>query len=143
MSKSKFVLLLLLATFPFVSCKKDKTTKVCTLSEANLAGTYTVGTVSYKATPSSSAIDGSSMIDACSKDDKITFATDHTFTYADLGVKCDPPGDGTGTWSLQGNIFTGDLDSGTVQNFSCTAFTVASADVFTSGDTLFITFQRK
>lgn len=142
MRKLTLIAILLFLTF-FVACKKDKTNKDCTLSEANLAGTYTYGTVTYKPTPTSSAADASSMIDPCSIDDEVTFSANHVFTYTDAGTKCDPPGDGTGAWSLQGNVFTADLDSGTIQNFSCTSFTIANPDVFHTGDTLLLTFKRK
>lgn len=144
MPKLKKLAFLLMATLPFVACKKEKTKNTnCTLSEANLIGTYTYGTITYKATPSSTPVDASSMVDACSVDDQVTFSTNHVFTYTDEGTKCDPPGDGTGSWSLQGNVFTADLDSGTIQNFSCNSFTIASPDVFNTGDTLLITFKRK
>lgn len=144
MPKLKQLALLVLLTLSFVACKKDKqSSKDCTLSEANLIGTYTYGAVNYKATPNSSAIDATSMVDACSLDDQVTFSANHVFTYTDAGTKCDPPGDGTGSWSLQGNVFTADLDSGTIQNFTCSAFTIASPDVFNTGDTLLITFKRK
>jgi hypothetical protein len=144
MPKLKQLAFLLLFTLPFVACKKDKQTKTdCTLSEANLIGSYTYGTVKYKATPSSSAVDASSMIESCSIDDEVTFSTNHVFTYTDAGTKCDPPGDGTGSWALQGNAFTADLGNGIIQNFNCNVFTIANPDFFNTGDTLLITFKRK
>ena len=144
MPKLKQIAILLLFTLPFVACKKDKQKSTgCALSEANLIGSYTYGTVTYKATPASSAVNASSMVDACSLDDEVTFSANHVFTYTDAGTKCDPAGDGTGSWSLQGNVFIADVDSGTIQNFSCTAFTIANPDFFNTGDTLLITFKRK
>ena len=118
MPKLKQLAFLLVFALPFVACKKDKQRSTdCTLSEASLMGTYTYGAVTYKATPNSSAIDASSMVDACSLDDQVTFSTNH--------------------------VFTAELDSGTIQNFTCNAFTIASPDVFNTGDTLLITFKRK
>ncbi len=143
MPKLTIIAILLLLTF-FVACKKDKQTNTnCTLSEANLVGTYTYGAITYKATPASSAVDASSLIDACERDDEITFSANHVFTYTDAGTKCDPAGDDTGSWSLLGNVFNADLDSGTIQNFSCTSFTIASPDFVNTGDTLLVTFKRK
>lgn len=143
MPKLTIIAIVLILTF-FVACKKDKSTnKECTLSEASLIGTYTYGTIKYKASPSSTPIDASSMLDACEKDNEITLGANGVFTYTDAGTKCNPPDDGTGSWSLQGNVFTADVDSGTIQQFSCTAFTIATADVISTGDTLLISFKRK
>lgn len=143
MPKLTIIAIVLLLTF-FVACKKDKSTnKECTLSEASLIGTYTFGSITYKASPSAPPMDASSILDPCEKDDEITLGANGVFTYTDAGTKCNPPGDGTSTWSLQGNVFTADVDSGTIQQFSCTGFTIASADYNNTGDTLLISFKRK
>jgi len=144
MRKLKQIAILLLFTVPFAACKKDKQKAPdYTLSEANLIGTYTYGTLTYKATPTSSAVDASSFVEACALDDQATFGTNHVLTYTDAGTTCNPAGDGTGSWSLQGNVFTTDLYHGTIQNFTDSAFTLANPDVFAVGDTVFITFERK
>lgn len=126
------------------SCKKDnKSGSGCSLSESNLQGTYKYGSVTYKATPTSAATDASSMVDACSLDDIITFGANHIFTYTDAGIKCDPSDEGTGTWSLQGNVLTAGAQSGPVDNFTCTGFIIVHADFINTGDTLLIGFGRQ
>jgi hypothetical protein len=67
MKVSRYFFVALLATTLF-SCKKDNSNKNCSLSEANLAGTYKIGTVKYKASASSPEVDATSMVDACSLD---------------------------------------------------------------------------
>jgi hypothetical protein len=142
MKVSRYFFVALLATTLF-SCKKDNSNKNCSLSEANLAGTYKIGTVKYKASASSPEVDATSMVDACSLDDLETFKSDHTLVYTDAGVKCDPAGDGTATWSLSGNSLTAGGNVGTVSSFDCTGFTVSQSDVFTTGDSFIITFKKQ
>ena|ERR1039457_691066 len=144
MLKTKVIVILALLTLNLISCKKDKQTNAaCILNETNLVGTYSYGPVTYKATPSSPAVNATSMVDACSLDDIIKLGANHVFTYTDAGVKCTPPGDGTSTWSLQGNIFTANSQSAIIDNFTCTSFTIANADLISTGDTLLITFKRQ
>jgi len=144
MLKAKTIAILSLVILNLVACKKDKqNSTACKLNETNLLGTYKYEAVTYKASPSSVAVDATSMVDACSLDDVIAVGVNHLFTYTDAGVKCNPAGDGTATWSLQGNIFTAGAQSGPIENFSCTSFTVAHANFFTAGDTLLVTFKRQ
>ena len=141
-----YFVVVLIATSLF-SCKKDSTkkedTKDCSLTEANFAGTYKIGTVKYKATASAPAIDATSMTDACSLDDLETFKSDHTLVYTDAGVKCDPAGDGTTTWSLNGKSLRAGSDSATVTAFDCTQFTISQSDFMVDGDSLIVTFQKQ
>jgi hypothetical protein len=141
-----YFFVVLIATSLF-SCKKDNTkkedTKDCSLSEANLAGTYKIGTVKYKATASSPAVDATSMSDACSLDDLETFKSDHTLVYTDAGVKCDPAGDGTTTWSLSGKSLTAGGDAATITAFDCTQFTISQTGFMADGDSLIVTFQKQ
>ncbi|HSQ44498.1 MAG TPA: lipocalin family protein [Ginsengibacter sp.] len=144
MPKLILLAILLLVTVHFIACKKDKQNNpYCVLNETNLAGTYKYGAVTYKASPTSSAVNASALLDSCSIDDVITLGANHMYTYTDAGMKCVPSGDGTGTWSLQGNIFNASSDSGPIENFTCTSFTVANADFFNTGDTLLITFKKQ
>lgn len=135
-------LLVAVMTIGFFSCKKEKN-KDCAINESNFAGSYKISSVKYKATSSSPEIDGSSFIDACAIDDVSTFKSDHTYTYVDGGTKCNPPGDGTGTWSLSGSTLTVDGNGTTVSNFTCSNFTVTTNNVFSPGDMLLITFARQ
>ena len=144
MVKTKLIVILSLLVLNFVSCKKDnKTNTSCALNETNLVGTYAYGPVTYKASPSSPAVDATSMVDACSLDDIIKFSANHAFTYTDAGIPCTPPGDSTGTWSLQGNVLTAVSQSGLISNFSCASFRVGHADIFNVGDTLLISFKKQ
>jgi len=144
MLKAKTIAIFSFVIFNLAACKKDKQNNTaCVLNETNLMGTYKYGAVTYKASPSAVAVDATSMVDACSLDDLITIGANHLFSYTDAGVKCNPPGDGTASWSLQGNIFTAAAQSGPVEKFSCSSFTVAHANFFTASDTLLITFVKQ
>jgi hypothetical protein len=141
----RYMMVALIATSLF-SCKKDNNkndNKDCALSEANLGGTYKLGSVKYKASASSPEIDATSMVDACSLDDLETFKSDHSLVYVDAGVKCDPPGDGTDTWALSGNSLTAGGNVGTITSFNCTGFTISHADFMQSGDSLIVTFKKQ
>jgi len=144
MIKTKLIVILSFVMLGITSCKKDKEAKsACELNETNLLGTYKYGAVTYKASPTSVAVDATSMVDSCSLDDLITLSANNVYTFTDAGVQCNPSDSGTSTWSLQGNILTLDSQSGIIDNFTCTSFTVGNANLFTPGDTLLITFQRK
>ncbi|MGN6196913.1 MAG: hypothetical protein ACTHOB_18375 [Ginsengibacter sp.] len=142
MKVSRYFMVALLAASLF-SCKKDNSTKNCSLSEANLAGTYKIGTVKYKASASSQEVDATSMVDACSLDDLETFKSDHTLVYTDAGVKCDPAGDGTAPWALNGSTLTAGGNVGVISSFDCTGFTITQSDVFSTGDSFIITFKKQ
>jgi|SRR6185312_3554655 len=144
MLKPTLIVILSFTLFCLISCKKNNEAKtVCALNETNLLGTYKYGTAMYKASPTSTAVDATSMVDSCSLDDLITLKANNVFIYTDARMQCNPSDAGTSTWSLQGNILTLNSQSGTIDNFSCTSFTVANANFSNPGDTLLITFQRK
>ena len=142
MKVSLFLFAALLATTLF-SCKKNDDNKDCTLSEANLAGTYKIGAVKYKASASSPEVDAMSMVDACNLDDLETYKADHTVTYTDAGVKCDDPGDGTAKWSLSGKTLTVGGDTGTITSFDCSGFTVTQSNFMKDGDAFIVTFKKQ
>src|SRR5690349_19173921 len=63
---------------------------------------------SYKITSIMASISGSPFVDGdyrdqCQKDDVIELKADGTFIYHDLGTVCQPSGDMTSTWQLDGN----------------------------------------
>lgn len=142
MKLSQYFFALLVATSLF-SCKKDNSNKDCSLSEANLVGTYKISAVTYKESASSPVVDAMSLVDSCSRDDIQTYKSDHTYIYIDAGLKCDPPGDGTGTWSLSGNAFTAEGTTGTITAFDCSGFTVTQSNFITTGDSFMVTFKRQ
>lgn len=144
MLKPKLIVILSFAVFCLISCKKNKEAQTgCALNETNLLGTYKYGVATYKASPTSPAVNASSMVDSCSLDDLITLKANNVFIYTDAGLQCNPSDAGTSTWSLHGNIITLNSQSGPIDNFTCASFTVAHANFFNAGDTLLITFQRQ
>ena len=137
--------LIVLSAVIIFSCKKNKpdTKSNCDLTEANLIGTFGYDSVRYKASPSSPAVDAASLVDSCSLDDVVTLTSNHMLTYTDAGIKCNPAGDGTGTWSLSGTTLTLEGQAAHIDNFTCGKFTAAQPDFFQAGDTLLITFKKQ
>lgn len=139
----KIFLFIAVAAFVLSSCKKNKD-KSCTLTEANLLGSYKVASVKYKASASAPEMDYTDQyLDSCAKDDITTFNSNHTYNYTDAGTACTPNGDVSGTWSLSGNTVTSDGDTATLENFSCQGFSVTGTDVITTGDKLSINYIRQ
>jgi hypothetical protein len=138
----KKLLLALFALPLFFACnKKDDE---CTLSSGAVAGTYRITAVKYKASAAAPEQDYYNVVftDACEKDDTYTLNSNGTFAFNDAGVKCVPPNDFTGTWSLNGNTITIDGDAGNVDSFSCTVMVVSASNVFTVGDKFTVTYTR-
>lgn len=142
MKVSLFLFAALLAT-TFFSCKKNDDNKDCTLSEANLSGTYKIGAAKYKASASSPEVDAMSMVDECNLDDLETYKADHTVTYTDAGVKCGDPSDGPASWSLNGKTLTVGGDTGTITSFDCSGFTVTQSNFMKDGDSFIVTFTKQ
>ena len=103
-------------------CKK--TDKKCDLNVANFAGSYKITAIKYKASATATEQDLFASEPACSKDDIIIFNANFTTTVVDAGVKCVPPGDDTGTWSLAGSTINLDGENGTVSSFDCNSATI-------------------
>ena len=138
----KLIIFVLFASL-LASCnKKDKT---CNQDAAGVSGTYKITAVTYKATAGSAEQDYYSFLfpDACQRDDQWIFSSNGTYVYSDAGVKCVPPGDDNGTWSINGNTITIDGDPATVQSFNCSALVVVATDINVVGDQLKITFARQ
>ena len=143
MKLSQYFFVALIATSLF-SCKKDNNNnKDCSLGEANLVGTYKIGTVTYKETASSPEVDASSFAEACNLDDLETYKSDHTFVYTDAGVKCDPADDNTTNWSLSGKTLKVGGDTGTITSFDCSGFTFTQSDYMKAGDSFIVTFTKQ
>jgi len=95
----------------FTSCKKDKDENPAVTTE-NIAGTYTLGTVTIKTGAAAEEDYTNAYYDeACKRDDRIVLNANGTSVYDDAGVKCDPAGDDTGTWALTSNNTRINFDS--------------------------------
>ncbi len=121
----KTILAAFLLSAVLTSCKKND--KNCDLNQANFTGAYKTTSVKYKANSSSSEIDIFALSDACEKDDVITFNANGSYIVQDAGIKCSPPGDDNGTWSLSGSAINIDGEIGTVTYFDCKNATITLA----------------
>ncbi|MEP6584178.1 MAG: lipocalin family protein [Ginsengibacter sp.] len=139
-----FIILLFLGVVASTSCKKKDKVNNCDLTEANFVGSYKIESVTYKMSPSSPDVDGTSLIfDPCELDDVTTFNTNHTYTYADAGTQCNPPADDNGTWSLSGSTFTFDGVQQDFDTFDCTGFSISDTAYDVSGDKITVKFKKQ
>ena len=126
----------------FASCQKDPA-KDCSFSEANLAGSYKIVSMKYKASAIALEVDYLTLLEACEKDDVLTINKDHTYTYTDAGIACSPNGSDNGTWAISGDTIIIDGDSATVQNFDCSGFALVVTDTDTPGDKITATYSKQ
>ena len=139
-------LFVLISSIALFSCKKDKKDKDndCAISEANLAGSYKIVSIKYKASASAQEVDYiDQLLEPCEKDDVVTLNADHTYTSTDAGTACSPNGTYTGDWSLSNNIISVDGDPATLESFSCSGFSAISTDFATTGDKLTFTYTKQ
>jgi len=101
------------------ACSKSSSTNSSAITKENLAGTYTLTslTASIPGLPPQDVLD--SLLTPCQRDDQYKLNTDFTFNYIDAGTKCSPPGDYNSTWALIGTtkIVIG-ADTGSNQSFN-------------------------
>ncbi|MBI3138509.1 MAG: lipocalin family protein [Sphingobacteriales bacterium] len=130
--------------FAFASCKKDKN-ETCTLSQTSLAGSYKMTAIKYKSSAASPEQDffNDTFIEACDRDNVITFAAAGTYTITDAGTVCTPDSNDSGVWTLAGTTISVDGDPGTVESFTCNSFKAKTTDIFVAGDALVITYTRQ
>jgi hypothetical protein len=136
----KFFFVLLVSVF--FSCKKDKT---CNKDMAGISGTYRITAFLYKATSASAETDiyVQEVPDACDRDDTYTFSANGTVIFTDAGVKCAPPNDDTGTWSVAGNTMIVDGSPNTIHSFNCSTLVFIETDYNMAGDQLRIVLTRQ
>ena len=135
--------LLLLALSAFASCNKDSDNN-CSLSEANLTGSYKLTSVTYKPSATSSEVNYiDSIFEACEKDDIITLNSDHTYNYIDAGTACSPTGNDSGTWSLNGNVLSVDGGPSPIENFNCSSFSGSQSDFLITGDKITFSYTKQ
>jgi hypothetical protein len=139
----KFFLFLAISAFAFSSCKKKD--KDCSLTEANLVGSYKISSVTYKASASTPEVDGGDkwFDDPCEKDNLLILKSDHTVIGSDVGIVCSPSEDDQGTWSLSGSVLSIDQDESPLENFSCSGFSLVITDWDVDGDKLSINFTKQ
>ncbi len=135
----KIILSVVVISFAFLSCKKDKT---CDLNTGNFVGSYKVTSFKYKADASTPEIDEFTFWDACEKDDLVIFNANNTITYSDAGLVCTPDGNGTGIWTLSGSAINIDGQVGTVSHFDCNGTTITIAGT-TAGELTTVSLSRQ
>lgn len=101
MNKSLFFTLSLsIVVLAVAACKKKDDNNTPATVE-NLSGTYSLQSLIWSYGGVSINIYDS--LEACQKDDLLKLNTDLTASYIDAGTACDPPGDESGTWALNGD----------------------------------------
>ena len=127
----KRVLFLIAVTSSMNSCKKK--VQNVNISAENIAGTYQL--VAY--TLKSSTVpeqDAMAFMDECEKDDLYKLNPDNSFQYVDAGIMCDPNGDFTGNWELNGDVISFYGEVGNITKFDGTILEITTTSTI-SGDT--------
>ncbi len=147
--KTKILASLLFLSLIF-SCKKNNNNSSdCSKTMAAISGTYSI----FKVEIGNNGVftDATSSIDDCSKDDRLSLNSNGTTNYQDLGVKCSPPGDGTGTWSISsaGKMTITDNSGGVsdisvadITSYDCTFLVLTETDPSAPGVELRVTFKK-
>lgn len=139
----------MLATFALLSIfsaceKKDEIKKDCSVSTANVAGTYKISSLKYKASANVPEQDFLGFLEACEKDDLIRLNSNGTYVYTDAGVACSPSGSNNGTWSISGNTIQSDgLVNGKIKSFDCKLLVFEVDNAIVQGDQLTYTLTMQ
>lgn len=142
---AKTILVLGIIGITVSSCQKERgNNNDCGISMNNLAGTYKLTSLKYKASASAPEQDYMIFFDACEKDDLIKLKANGTYDHVDAGSVCSPDGNYSGTWSLTGNTLISDGDlGGEVQSFDCNKLVTVLTDMNMPGDKLTFTLQKQ
>jgi hypothetical protein len=136
---------LILAICAVASCSKDDdNNNNCSLSEATLVGSYSLTSVRYKASSTSTEVNYmDETFEPCQKDDIITLKSDHTYNHGDEGTACSPADDYSGTWNLSGNSLVVDGASTPIEDFTCKSFSLIQTDTEVPGDKLTLVYTKQ
>lgn len=111
-TKTNFRLLILLGVLftGFTACQGDnndgQTSTVIT--KEKIAGQYKITTITVKSGTEPEE-DLLAQMDACQRDNVVTFNLNSTYSNSDVGIVCNPPGGDDGIWDLP-NSTTFSLD---------------------------------
>jgi lipocalin-like protein len=111
---TKTLALVVFTAAALTACKKDKEESLAVTKE-NLAATYTLSTVTIKATGVPETDITKDYVEACAKDDQMILKSDGSYQHKDLGTTCDPKGDETGTFTISGSTLSFIVDQDTEQ----------------------------
>lgn len=127
------------------SCQKERdNNNDCGINMSNIAGTYKLASLKYKASAGSPEQDYMVFLDDSEKDDLIKLKANGTYDHVDAGIVCSPDGNYSGTWSLTGNTFISDGDiGGDIQSFDCSKLVTVLTDMNVPGDKLTFTLQKQ
>ena len=103
MRKIQFAIFAIALILGMTACKKSTTTSNARTVQ-NLSGSYMI--TALTATLSGFTLNLYDSLPACERDNLIQLNSDMTAKFIDAGVKCVPPSDSSGVWSLSQNTDT-------------------------------------
>jgi hypothetical protein len=141
---AKMILVIGIAGITVSSCQKERTESGCDTTMNNIAGTYKLTSLKYKASASSPEQDYMLFFDACEKDDLIKLNANGTYEYKDAGTVCTPDGNDNGTWSLTNNqLYSDGMLGGEVESFDCKKLVTVLKDLNVNGDRITFTMEKQ
>jgi hypothetical protein len=134
----KLIILLCAFTTLFACSKSDDDDNSNAITKENIAGTYKITSIKV----ANQEVLGT--LEECQQDDLVILNTNNTVEFKDVGVECDPPGNGTGTWDLNGNTITLEGESATIKSYDRTNLVVEGTQSYNGVEvTATITFTRQ
>ena len=87
------------------SCKKDNAQNDSkAVTKENIIGDYKLTGLTTET--SGFKMDVLAQMEPCQRDDEYHFKAGDVYDYVDAGTQCDVNGDGTGSWTLSGDVMT-------------------------------------
>jgi hypothetical protein len=136
--------IILIVGVVFTSCKKSSSNNSsCTLSASSIVGTYKITSVKLSTQGQTLEIFNNDIFfEPCERDDIYTINANGTYTITEGSNVCSPTGNDSGTWTLNGNVFTMDgTEVNTISEFNCSSFISASEPM--AGEIFYTTMTRQ
>ena len=139
----KILSIAIVAIVAFTGCKKSSNdSNSCALSASSIVGTYKITSVVLSTQGQTLEIfNNDAFYDPCQRDNIYTINGNGTFSVTEGATSCNPPGDETGTWTLDGSTFTYAGQVTTVSEFTCSSFKLTSTPM--AGESYIITMTRQ
>jgi hypothetical protein len=137
---TKVLALFALSAVIITGCKKDDDNDGLSVTKENLTATYTLSSVKWKSSSTPEQDVTNQYVDACEKDDEMTFRSDSKVIIKDLGTQCSPSStDSSTTWSVAtGNKIVIDGDTSTVKSLTKSSLVLEQSEMY-NGVTLTVT----
>jgi Lipocalin-like domain len=139
----KAMIALSLLALVFTSCKKDDAPKQITPTHDNVTGSYKVTGATWAGVNVFNNTNGNNIYEACQTDDVYEIKADNTYQIHDQGTQCNPVGDESGDWALNGSALNiGGEITGTITSWDGSTM-VVSDNSGGAGNEIVVTLKKQ